>query len=319
MRIPPIVSLVGLIAVAPAQAWRKIELSPHLKVSLPSTAVPVGPPKTEAGARVWTFMDRHATYLVESYTGKTKDELAMTPDAVLEATIEGICEPAGNPMIKKQRDILLNGWPGLEDVIVDDSGALSVRVLFVEKTTYTLAVVYPPSNGRPAGAETFLNSLTIVPPPPAGPQKSPGPTFQPFAPPGSDFEIGEPSKPEPEKITLESGAFLYRYSATYGNRTYVAAYTDALRDAPSGVLRDSVRDEILDALKAKPVKPPDQVTRGNLTFDNVEFTADKGLGGRVNVTEKGRRVYALMVVYPVGHAGSPDVDAYLDSFKLLAK
>jgi hypothetical protein len=80
-----------------------------------------------------------------------------------------------------------------------------------------------------------------------------------------------------------------------------------------------VRDDILNSLKSKPLNPTTPVIPGDQTFNTTQFTGPDGLGGRLDITAHGNRFYAVLMLYPVGHAGSPDIDAFFGSFKLVAK
>lgn len=307
--------------IACSDQWKRIALSPHVSMSIPPGAVAIDPgTPAPKDTKLWAFFDGHAAYLAMIWTASSKEDLEDPPDQALAAAIAGLGSSMEKPMIKSQRDILVNGWPGLEDLIVSEGKqATLVRVFYLGKQGIMMGVSYVPTHGRPATSDVFFSSLKITPVTASGPLKTAGPTFEPLQPKGADFTIGMPSKAETSQDMGSSGATLYEFLARYGNRTYMTGYLDFPVSMEARAAVAAARHDCLYAAKAKVLKEAEDVKRGEQTFSTMDFTAPNGMGGRLDITTREHRVYVMLMLYPVGHAGSPDIDAFFSSFKLVGK
>ena len=313
---------IGLALIGPAKntgAWKFVPVSPGITVTLPPDASPITLDQGNApGQRVWSYAGSDATYRVCSRPLAQAELASTTPDLILGKAVIDACRLCLLPWIKLQRDILFNGWPGLEAVVVDDFGpAQAMRTYVVGKTLYTLSETYSRTIGRPVGVDTFLTSLVLTPRPPAGPQRNPRPSFTTFQPPDGRFSIGMPATPTPmpaKMHTRKTSTPQHDFAATYGNRYYVTAYFDLPPDAPAEsevratVLRDFLHGDRKRLLKTS------TFTRDGHEYSSVEISGMEQMGGRVDITVVGSRVFLVTMFYPTGHAGSKDIEAFFGSF-----
>jgi hypothetical protein len=128
-----------------------------------------------------------------------------------------------------------------------------------------------------------------------------------------------PAKPEllelpidvdPQKPTLP------QFGAEYGNRTYMIGFASLPRAEYVEVIGPDIFDSVLIANQAKATRPPVLGSRDGTIFETLYFTTSD-YDGRVDVTTTGSRVYVITMFYPSGHAGSPDIDTFFNSFILL--
>src|SRR5579862_4940028 len=224
------VLLPGLLLLQePPAGWSKTILAPGLAISLPPGVKPdPDNKKQQAGFKMWSYSAGPAVFQVQLMADYEKSEPGVTPDRIAVEYLSGILGESKKATVKRQRDIVLNGWPGLDDLLsldLKDQGsfAMWVRTYVVAGSLYSVSVMYAPEFGRPATAEPFLNSLSLEGAAKPGPLTSPGPTFTTFAPKGGGFSIGMPATPTQDELPTGTGpgkSILHRFKATYGNRVY---------------------------------------------------------------------------------------------------
>ena len=306
----------------PSAAWEQVAVSPAITISLPSGAAPITVDHPSApGQQLWTYADKSACFIVSTQPLTAKNLADASPDIILGNAVIGACNALSHPNIKLHRDVLFNGWPGIETLIVSDNSiAQAMRTYVVGSTLYLLSETYSATSGRPDGVDTFMNSLVINPTPASGPQQTPGPVFKSFAPDGGQFSIGMPAaaKADPSDPSApKDGNPMHQFQAQYGDRFYSVAYLTIPSDAPSATeVRAYVQQKFLEGLKAKPLKST-TATRGGQEFSTAEFTQSDLCGGRLDVTVAGGKVYLICMIYPTGHVGSKDIEEFFSSFHAL--
>jgi hypothetical protein len=332
------VPVLALLSLSPKFAqtlpagWTKTVLTTEFTVYLPPGAKPDADNKKQpADYKTWIFSSGATVFQVALVPNYGKTEPGLSPDEVVAEFLSGILEESKKATIKRQRDITLNGWPGLEDLLaleMKEGGTFATlqRAYAVSGSLYSVSVMYAPELGRPSDAEPFLNTVDIAAAAKAGPLTTPGPTFSTFAPKGGGFSIGMPAKTESEELPLGKGdqkSVIYRYTATYGNRIYVANFVP-FPDAAPEMTQDeknqgmaTLVDVVVKGMTAKTTGQAKTIKRGDLEFVTAEFARADGLVGRVEATTAQRRIYVTVMAYPSGHAGSPDIDAFFNSFQLL--
>lgn len=302
-----------------AGAWRHVAVSSAITVSLPPDVSPITADQGNVpGQRIWSYAGSDATYLVSSRPLAEKELTSTTPDLILGKVAVDTCNSFLLPNIKLQRDILLNGWPGLEALIVDDFGpAQAMRMYVVGKTLYTLSETYSKAIGRPAGVDKFMNSLILSPAPSLGPQLTPGPTFTKFEPEGGRFAVELPAAPKP-LLTDPNIKPWNHFETQYGDRYYLVAYSDIPPGAPSNAdFRALLQRAYLHGIQGKQLKSSSFVRDGQ-EYSTSEFTLTGVLNGRLDMTVVGGRAYLVSMFYPTGHAGSKDIDEFFNSFRVVA-
>ncbi|HLK15227.1 MAG TPA: hypothetical protein VKT78_10510 [Fimbriimonadaceae bacterium] len=313
---------------APIPAMKPVTLAPGLSVKVPAKASADPDNKSQDPKyKTWRFDTEGASYIVSTLPNYQKEDPGTPADQELAAYVGGVVQEFEHPVFKRQRDALLNGWPGLEDVLevgIKGIGRLAVRlrVFAIAGSLYAVMVEYSPQSGLPAGAESYLASLTVKDAETPGPLKFAGPLFTPFSPEGGGYTIAMPSTPKPEAQSIGEGKQKttgHRYIARFGNRIYVAGYAlvpEFLPDPGQGERNDAMITTARATLKAiggKEAGQPRTVAIGGIDFVQIDFTGPGVLAGKVESSLVDRRFLVAWVAYPAGHAGSPDIDTFLNS------
>jgi len=316
-------SLATALALVPSAhaggAWKHVAVSSAISVTLPLDVSPMTADQGNVpGQRVWWYAGRDATYSVSSRPLAEKDMAKTTPDLVLGTAVIDACNSLLWPHVKLQRDIMLNGWPGLDVLIVDDFGpAQAMRMYVVGQSLYTLCETYSRAIGRPAGVDKFMNSLVLNPAPSVGPLRTPGPTFTTFEPEGGRFSVGLPAAPKP-LLTDPKIKPWNHFETQYGDRYYFVAYDDVPPDAPSNTdFQAMLQHAYLHGIHGKLLKHSSFVRDGQ-EYSTSEFTVTELLNGRLDTAIVAGRAYLVVMIYPTGHAGSKDIDEFFGSFRVAA-
>ena len=327
-----LLSPAALFAQASPVGWNKVVINKEVTVYLPPGAKPNADNKKQAAdSQLWIFSLGATVFEVEVMPNYEKGEPGITPDRAMAEYISGTLQEAKRASIKRQRDITINGWPGLDDLLalemkVEGNFAMLEKTYAVAGSLYSVSVMYASEFGRPASAEPFLNSLEIKAAAKAGPLTTPGPTFTPFAPTGGGFTIGMPSTPIEEEVPLSKGdkkSLLHRFTALYGNRAYIANYVAFPPEAPEMTQDEKNQilamlvDTVVKGMEAKAVGQPTTIRHDDLEIVTVECARPDGVVCRVQATVAQRRIFVMVMACPAGHAGAPDIDTFFNSFKLL--
>lgn len=323
---PVLVWLVlGSLSARQPGTWTSHKSADGLTFAVPASAKPIdlGRPEDSNGERTETqaYIDGTTTFLATFTTKKPDASDKATPDQALADFFAGFASHVEPFVVRQQRDLLLQGWPGLEDLVVSrGKSAVWSRIYLVGTTSACLVCGYPATGGRPDSAEKFLQSL-VIPKASIGPATKAGPTFAPFTPEGAGFTVGMPHTAKVEELP-SGGTILHRYTARYGNRSYSASYMALPPEFSklSGAQQTSALTVLLDhavtGLDAKPVGTPKSVVHDGLSFLGVDCRTDDGIAGRVEAAMHGGKGYALVAVYPLGHSGAPDLTEFFASFQL---
>lgn len=326
--------MVNLIAVFAVGAhlrqlpsgWHKVELSASISVALPETAIPTEAKpadgfKLPPGEKLdhFEYINGKTSYVIGANTFTADEMKEITPDQVLANAVRGASHGLAASTIKRQRDITLNGWPGIEFMLSGDETSGQSRVYLIGRTMYQLLEVYPTAKGRPDGVDTFLGSFSLRPAPTRGPLAMPGPAFTTFAPTNSKCSISMPGKAELLLSPAADGskAAFAQYLARYGNRVYMLGFVDMPKEPGDETTRLKIIGQMLLGFDGTQNEAPKTESRGSLTFDRVFFTLPDGGVGRGEIAIAAHRAYAVIMLYPPGHAGSPDIDTFFSSFKIL--
>lgn len=270
---------------------------------------------------LWAGLDGVTSYLVT--VGHLRDpEKTKTPQ-LFSASAAGLIS-GGKGTLIGQRDLLLQGWPGLATTVRGDDGlSLAGRTFRTKDCFVQIGVTFLTAAGRPPAADRFLNSLKL---PGEGDLKEPGPVL-------SRYPLGEsglsaifPSPPELKETPMGKGAktaTLFAYSADYALRTFSVAYldiptTEKHTDDEADKARYDLTDEIVAGFGGKKGKQMDEnigEEQGLLT----EFTVQNDEKGRVLVYLLGARVVIVLEIAPRGYEVPKSIEAFLHSVQVKAE
>ncbi|MFI5386309.1 MAG: hypothetical protein ACHQ50_09335 [Fimbriimonadales bacterium] len=313
----------------PIDNWKTIVLPGGYSVDAPCELVEVskglGEETMPAGCRMWLGLDSGAAYTV--LVGKmSPEETAKTaPDRVLSNVVFGMLESRVKGEIRAQRDILFNGWPGIEvEVVGNPSLRAKTRTFVIRDTILQLAAIWKEPGFAPAGLSRFLDSMLIPKSAGRGPQQSAGPSFTICSLPEGKISVRLPSKPERTVHTFGSQdhpGTMIRFEADYGNRMYICAYFD-LPDEAMADLADHERD-LLQTVNGNAIEAAKGKGQHDVTYDFekhtvLSSTAKLAGGGlaRVDSFVRDNRVYLLMVEAPEPLMQTDEVKLFFSSIKL---
>jgi hypothetical protein len=154
--------------LAPPEGF-KVQMPPNPKVDRKTAPTPAGEVKVGSWA---TQTPEGVTFSVSTADYPESVIASISPTAFLNSVRDGVVKQLQGT-IKTEEEITLDGYPGKAFTAESGQGEVRVRNYLVGPRLYTLLVVYNPSIGAPQ-ADAFLNSLTLVNPPPAIPFKGRG-------------------------------------------------------------------------------------------------------------------------------------------------
>src|SRR5579859_7249207 len=153
--VPNVLSMLALTctgssAAAQTAGWHEVVLSPHVSVMLPEGAKRFQSAKlSPKGQEMWVFQAGPTVFEVSAskWDPKSPKDSAYQE---LAATVAGRLDAVKGNTLKSQRDIMLNGWPGIEFVVLSpDKLAAVQRSYAVEDKLYLIGVDYLSTLGRP--------------------------------------------------------------------------------------------------------------------------------------------------------------------------
>src|SRR5579863_10417879 len=97
---------------------KKIAVTTAVSVSVPANAKPdPDNKKQDPTYKLWAYLDGGVEYDIEVMPAIQKIEPGASPDRVVAEFVTGLIEDTENPTIRRQRDITLNGWLGIEALV----------------------------------------------------------------------------------------------------------------------------------------------------------------------------------------------------------
>jgi hypothetical protein len=148
----------------------KVQMPANPKVSRTQSPTPSG----NVAVGTWsTETPEGVTFSVSTADYPESIIASIAPTSFLNSVRDGVVKQLQGT-VKSEEEITLDGYPGKAFTAESSRGEVKVRNYLVGPRLYTLLVVYNPSIGAPAQADTFLGSLALVNPPPAIPFKGKG-------------------------------------------------------------------------------------------------------------------------------------------------
>ncbi|HWB49101.1 MAG TPA: hypothetical protein VG651_08325 [Stellaceae bacterium] len=173
---------------------------------------------------------------------------------------------------------------------------------------------YPQGTFAPL-AKLRLNQLQPAGTAPTEASAAPPPGWTAFQSDEGRFSIDLPAEP---KVLKNSGGDV-QFEVDRGESGYLVEYTDGsqLKDADPKDVLDLAQRRVLQALGGKLSGTTPKTVNGNPGRE-IDFTTKEGKAGRVRVFVAGTRLYQVWFLGPKGEEAKPDIDRFLDSFRVKA-
>lgn len=317
-----IVPLLAVTVLAQT-AWKPYTLPGGMQVELPS------PPKVaeeqtkalENGGRIWYSMHQGTNAVVVAWIPLPKND--KTPaDEVLANMVAGNLAGA-DAQLTGQKDIVRQGWPGLEAELKLESGFALSQVFVTPEAMFQVGVFGPTMKAIEPPARKAFASIRL--PKPEGTMTKPGPRFESVSLGTSGVTLEMPGKPKEEKMPLGKAGELgvNRFTVNYGNRSYIAAYVDVPDEQLNSLTPDNterllqeMNADVVRSLKGQDAKSSKGEISGASTL-RTTFVIGGGQGrGRVETLLHGTRLLTFMTLVPTPLADAVEVRRFFSSVQL---
>jgi hypothetical protein len=277
---------------------------------------------THPESRYWVGITSAAVYVTALEVVYEKDLKDAPPMRALAMFVGGVLEPKG--VLRSQRDILLNGWPGLEIEYTDGADRSRFRAYVLGNTIFQAGVGWPDGKPAPAEADRFLSSMLTPDKLGRGPQKTVGPEFAVHELPGGKISLRLPGTPDTSHVETQwptAKVVVTRHVAGYGDRVFSCAYLDVPDEAIQELVddEDAILEKLTDEmLSATPAKGRKLAKRTMGKINVLTATAKiKYLTMRADTFRRGNRIYTVYMVAPEFLVNGDEGKAFFDSIKLL--
>jgi len=308
-----------------AKPLKPFELVPGFSVSLSEK-----PEAVELGERgkYWRLTPKEDTaYVIGVFPVKAKTK-PKPVDQELAAVAMGYARGTKGE-ITEQRDIVLQGWPGIELKIHSFEGLSGwMRAYIVNDVIYQVAAATNRADGQFFGVRQMFDSIKL--PFGQGPLTEAGPKPAAFTFPGTDVLATMPGTPEVKVEALKGnryGLTMHAAVVNYGNRSYLLAYSDIPEKVTKEALPDHLinlleawGDELVPGLKGKNIKERQYTVKG-VTVLSSEFTSSPGIPayGRIDTLYLKGRCYLLLAMVPQALKSSSEVVKFFGSLEIKAE
>jgi len=304
--------------------WKPYTLAPGSTLDLPTPPKESKSQKKGPDARVWTAVHSERTVIVVAYEPVAADS-HESPDQVLANAIAGQVTGSHGTLLS-QRDILFQGWPGVEIGAGVQGGmfartriyALSNAILELTVVGDTTGVVVPP-------ADRLFGSLKLTSSIGSGPYKTPGPQFKRYGI-GNGASAEFPSSPQIEDVDLPPNPIsraMQRYAAPYGNRMFMVGKIEIPADQQKSMTPARTM-EVLQQLNQAAMTSlgisDEKSKKIRIGTDAALSTTGTFEDGKQTASEigflRGSRLYLFLCWRPTALQDSPEVDRFLNSFQI---
>ncbi len=296
-------------------------------VALPSEPISQTAPNLPEGFRSWSALMDATSYVFSLNPIRTADQSAP-PDALLAQCVSGILS-SREAFITGERDLLLDGWPGVEiryRIAPNTDGRL--RAFVVKNQILNLVVTHPLGSVEPDGATKFFGSAALPSDVEKGTLSQPGPTIEKFDLESSGFTARVPKGVRSATQKIGEGAAavnMHRFATAFLNRVYMGVVIDPPAGASidldgdvTGKPAQAVNASIASLFGQKITK-----TGAKETTLGKDWTADFDLGhaltGHLETYIRNNHTYSLLAIVPGSMILSEEVKGFFDSATLPKK
>lgn len=321
--MPVLTSLIGLLALQ--GAWKTYPLGPGFRVDMPNPpqAISNGGVKVDAGAGSWFSLHQERNSVVFGYEPLKKGETTSS-DEILRNSLYGVID-SFKGRLTAQRDLVLDGWPGVEFRVSNGDGMHAIgRTYVLKEGIVFLQMASLSATALNAPSTKFFASLKLPAAAGKGPVKVAGPEFKPYPLGTTGITVDFPKVPKAEDIDLPGTPkrTMRRHSAEYMNRAFVAATMEIPQEMLETLDQEKL-DQLVSAMHADLVRSLNGANAQNGPAklgdrDTLRTTFDIGNGkgyARAETLVLGHRTVTLFVVVPAPLAKSPEIDTFFASAK----
>lgn len=317
----PLVAL--LLAQAAAQAvWKPYPFG-GFSLALPSAPAETKVPNAPATSKFWNALHNDRNALMIGVTTLDQKDLSA-PDVVLAGVLAGMLHKQ-HATLTGQTDVVKNGWPGLEVrwSLGDVSGVS--EILLVGTKVFQFGAMGDSKTAIEAPYAKMAASLKLPADAGKGPQTTAGPAFVRFPLGKSGASVEFPASPQSEDAPIGNppgSNTLHRFSAGYGNRVYVGAYTEIPSEQQAKVMDQSIpellkklNDDAARSMNLEGATSSDSRLDGTYALRTVGTVADRA-AVRIEAAVRDGKVYSFISVVPKAWKDNSEVKRYFDSVKL---
>jgi hypothetical protein len=312
--------VLGTHLLQNAQAWSILKTTSGVSVSTPIKLTKQDLKETDSQfgkEELWNGDADGFSLLLNIATVKTGDKSTL-PEMFTDAITDLM--DSDKDVIIGERDLLLQGWPGLAFTIRRSDGTTLVsRVFLVDNVVINVNGLYPTGAPRPAAIDRFLDSVRL---PGTGTTKQAGPQLArfPFGDNGlSALFLCSPARQESESGKGAGAVKVISYVSTYALRTFSVSYQD-LPVIQSATLVGKKLDwaesqyitGMLQGLGAKKVKEQ-HLAIGPDPALCADFTRNGNFAGKVLAYVHKDQVIILLAAGPAAYGDPKEVDLFLHS------
>ena len=296
-------------------------------VALPSQPDLQTGPNIPAGYRAWSATDGTSPYVFSLTEVKAEDAKAA-PDALLAQCVAGILS-SGKGLITGERDILFDGWPGVE-IRYRQAANLEGRLqaFVVKNHIVNLVVTHPLGSAEPDSATRFFSSVKLPSDVEKGALTQPGPELAKFDLDGSGFSAKVPKGVRSGPIKIGDGPTaveMHRFATAYLNRVYMGVVIDPPANASKDLDNDTTGKpaQAVNASIASLFGQTVTKTDSKDTSLGKDWTADFELGhalvGHLETYIRNNHTYSLLAIVPASLMQSDEVKGFFESVTLPTK
>lgn len=327
--------LLGLLLQAPDARWQTYRPAKGgYSVRLPGK--PAERIERAEGSKgridVDLFIYEGRTTVFAVYHHETPDLLPADREKFLDNLRDGSVQRKRGTL-ESERPLTLGGQPGREFTIayplgpgIAGTATTKVRAFLADGRCYQAMAVAPTDGIDMPAIDAFLESFTLGGDPVAAP-KAADRGWKTYASADGNFQARLPGTPvvTSRDVDTQAGKVpLVQYVANAEPLGYIITYVDYDADSSKDAknLLDLTRDLTVQASKGTKVLSERKVTTGRHPGRALDVEVPIGDDPRAGILRcriylVKRRLYQMLVVVPKADAKAPDVEAFLNSFKLL--
>ncbi len=257
-------------------------------------------------------------------TGVAKEEEQTTPDAQLFELIEGFAESAEGKIVK-QKDVLLNGWQGIEAVVNStDQITGIVRGFVVGRRFYMLTTTWPTKQTQPKDCLTFMDSFKLPKDTAKGPFTVAGPAWRTYT--FKDLKISGIFPAAATEATLnlpndQGTTTMQQVKTVFGNRRYAISESDLHTQPPYEGMDDekflkALTNATLTNMDGK-VRKQSWLTVGGTKWYRTEVVdAEHQRSSRLDIACHGKDTFLVIADVPTALYPSEEVTKFFGAVKV---